>query len=106
MNGNAAPSIPPFSINNPLTAPTGSNYSNPGTSQVPSYPNNTPMPGTNVGSSTGSSVNKGPLARKYPSASSASNTYGGAPNYQQPMFNPLDYNQPGQTNTTPAYNYG
>lgn len=101
MNGSAVPS---YSINNPLSAPTGPGYQAPAVpAPVPSYPTSSAVTSP-VGTGT-SAVNKGPLAHKYPHSTAGASTYSGTSSYQQPMFNPLDYNQP-NTNTSQQYNYG
>ncbi|XP_053393357.1 protein transport protein Sec31A-like isoform X1 [Mercenaria mercenaria] len=95
MNG---PTVPTYSVNNPLTGPTGPSYSNPvGASSVPTYGGQVTL------GAPSSPTNKGPLAHKYPNATTGG--YGGAASsgYGVNTYNPMDYNtQPVQ----PAYNYG
>lgn len=93
MNG---PTVPTYSVNNPLTGPSVPSYTNPvGASSVPSYG------GQVVSSAPSSTVNKGPLGQKYPQTTTGYT--GAASGYSGNTYNPLDYSaQPVQ----PSYGYG
>lgn len=91
MNG---PTVPTYSVGNPLTGSTVPSYTNPaGASSVPSY-------GGQVGAPP-SPVGKGPLSQKYPQTTVGYS--GAASGYGVNTYNPLDYSA--QT-VQPTYGYG
>ncbi|KAL4240586.1 Protein transport protein Sec31A [Mactra antiquata] len=102
--------MPNYNVNNPLTGASMSSYNTGMPSNVPSY--NTGNQGVTssvptysgpiAATSVAPTMNKGPLANKYPVA--PTNTYNGSVSgYGASTYNPSDYSQPQPAPNT--YNY-